>query len=504
MNTSLNGPPNIKGAIVVGACLALALGLAACGDDGGGGDEPRLRAAQPGDRRRAPPRRGHHVGRVRSAGGDDDPGGHDDLGGDDHVRGDHHVGRGDHHLGRGVHLLGGPLPTGLAQLGESGEKASELALEQIQGAVDEAGADHEVSVVHEDQGEDPEAAVQAASGLVHSDGASCLTGPWSAESFFETADAVAIPNKVLQIAPTPTSEETADLSDRDLVVSTALPVTLEGNAIAKAIARDLGEAEGNTVNVAATNDDYGDSLSEGFIEAWQEQDGTVGGQVVIAPPPLDSSSSSGFESSAYSGQVSQITDGSPDAVVLIVDPTTLLNLGSALAASFSWDPETAWGADELVVPGLIDEVGADVIGGMRARARHSEGGRSLGRIRPRVQVRAADRRPDPALLRPGIRRDDPLLPGRGRRRVHRRPGDGGRADRHHRAGRRRVQLAGAPEAIEALENGEDIDYTGASGPIDMDVRGAPTSGVYDIYLLTEDGLDVEGEVSVSKPNPAAP
>ena len=53
-----------------------------------------------------------------------------------------------------------------------------------------------------------------------------------------------------------------------------------------------------------------------------------------------------------------------------------------------------------------------------------------------------------------------------------------------------------PEAIEALENGEDIDYTGASGPIDMDVRGAPTSGVYDIYLLTEEGLDVEGEVSV--------
>jgi hypothetical protein len=38
----------------------------------------------------------------------------------------------------------------------------------------------------------------------------------------------------------------------------------------------------------------------------------------------------------------------------------------------------------------------------------------------------------------------------------------------------------------------------------MDVRGAPTSGVYDIYMLTEDGLDVEGEVSVSKPNPAAP
>jgi branched-chain amino acid transport system substrate-binding protein len=60
-----------------------------------------------------------------------------------------------------------------------------------------------------------------------------------------------------------------------------------------------------------------------------------------------------------------------------------------------------------------------------------------------------------------------------------------------------------PAAIEALESGEDIDYTGASGPIDMDVRGAPTGGVYDIHQFSDDGLDVAGEVSVSKPNPAA-
>ena len=33
-----------------------------------------------------------------------------------------------------------------------------------------------------------------------------------------------------------------------------------------------------------------------------------------------------------------------------------------------------------------------------------------------------------------------------------------------------------PDAIKALENGKDIDYTGASGPIDMDVHGDPTAG----------------------------
>jgi ABC-type branched-subunit amino acid transport system substrate-binding protein len=505
MNTSLNGPPNIKGAVLATACLALALGLAACGGgDGGGGDD------------------GPGSVQLNLVIGDELPLGEDTTSresttpegtttsegattSEDTATSEETTTSEEESTSSGE-----PLPTGLAQLGESGEKASELALEQIQGAVDEAGADHEVSVVHEDQGEDPDAAVQAASGLVHSDGASCLTGPWSAESFFQTADAVAIPNKVLQIAPTPTSEETADLSDRDLVVSTALPVTLEGNAIAKAIARDLGDAEGNTVNVAATNDDYGDSLSEGFIEAWQGQDGTVGGQVVIAPPPLDSSSSSGFESSsesssAYSAQVSQITDGSPEAVVLIVDPTTLLNLGSALASSFSWDPETAWGADELVVPGLIDEVGTDVIGGMRVLAPGipKEDEASAAFVREFKSAQPTDVRIQPFAAQEfdatilcylaavaagsteGQAMADVLIditaPG----------GD-------------EFSWQELPEAIEVLENGEDIDYTGASGPIDMDVRGAPTSGVYDIYVLTEEGLNVEGEVSVSKPNPAAP
>jgi branched-chain amino acid transport system substrate-binding protein len=60
-----------------------------------------------------------------------------------------------------------------------------------------------------------------------------------------------------------------------------------------------------------------------------------------------------------------------------------------------------------------------------------------------------------------------------------------------------------PDAIKALEDGKDIDYTGASGPLDMDVHGNPTKGVYDIYRYSSGELKVIGELSVSKPNPAA-
>ena len=61
-----------------------------------------------------------------------------------------------------------------------------------------------------------------------------------------------------------------------------------------------------------------------------------------------------------------------------------------------------------------------------------------------------------------------------------------------------------PAAIKALEDGKDIDYTGASGPIDMDVHGDPTAGVFGVYRYGPAGLKVIGEVSAEKPNPAAP
>jgi ABC-type branched-subunit amino acid transport system substrate-binding protein len=510
MNTSLNGPVNTRRTLVAAGCLALTLGLAACGggDDGGGngpgstdlnlviGDELPL-SGVPGD----------GTSSESTTTSEDTTTTDEATTGEATTDGTtQETTTSEETTTDGTTTSPGEnQPSADSELGAAGEKASDLALDQIKSAIEDAGADHDVSVVHEDQGKDADAAVQAASKLVHADGATCLTGPWSAESFLQTAEAVAIRNKVLQISPTPPSEEIADLSDRDLVNSTALPVTLEGTAIAKAVARDLGDAEGYTVNVGATNDTYGDSLSEGFIESWQGQDGTVGGQVVIAPPPLDSSSSDFSDSSAYSSQVSEITSDSPDAVVLIVDSDTLLNLGSALGSSFGWDPETAWGSDELVVPGLVDEVGADVIGGMRILAP----GVPKGEEASSAFVESF-KTGEPSNVRLGPfasqEFDATIL-------CYLAAVAAGSTDGQAMAdeliditapGGEEFSWQELPDAIEALENGEDIDYLGASGPIDMDVRGAPTSGVYDIQQFTEEGLDVVGEVSVSKPNPAAP
>ncbi|MGE5748030.1 MAG: ABC transporter substrate-binding protein [Solirubrobacterales bacterium] len=457
MNTPLEGRFDIHRVTMACAGLALALGLAACGGGGGGNG--------PGSKQ--------------------------------------------------LNLVVGnslPISGNAKALGDSGEKASELAVDQIKKAVGEADAEHTLRVVSEDQGRDADSATAAAKKLVNVDRASCLTGPWSSDAVEQVAKDIVIPAKVLEISPVPANETVSELSDHDLVDSTALPVSLEGSALSKAIDRDLGGAQGHTVNVAASNDSYGDTLTQDFIQAWQGQDGTVGGQIVLAPPPLSSSSTSGYSgttgysgSSVYSSQAQQLTTGSPDAVLVIDDLTGFSQLAPALSSSYSWDPNTAWGSDQLVTPSLPDQVGSDTVDGMRALAPGTPKGE--GASSAFVQAfKSGD--PRNVKLAPFAAQEFDATVLCYLAAVAAGSTDGQQMADHlidlTAPGGERLSWQQLPDAIKALEDGKDIDYTGASGPIDMDVQGDPTSGVFDVYQYSSSRLEIVGEVSASKPNPATP
>src|SRR5215211_7696519 len=122
MNTALNRRSNIR-RVATSTCVVLAVAISACGGGGGGGDGPGSAPL--------------------------------DL------------------------VIGNVLPfTGSSKpLGKSGEKASDLAIEQIKRAIGDTDSDHTVQTVQEDQGKDPDAASEAAKALVDGDGANCLTGP---------------------------------------------------------------------------------------------------------------------------------------------------------------------------------------------------------------------------------------------------------------------------------------------------------------------------------------
>src|SRR5215216_6888562 len=164
-----------------------------------------------------------------------------------------------------------PLTGDLSDFGPPGEKASDIAADQINKAIQQAGVDHTVKVVHEDNETSPQAAVQAARKMVDSDGASCITGAWASADTIPTAQSVAIPDGILEISPASTSDEITPLDDDGLVNRTSPPDNMQGAALAAFIEREVGQAKGKTVSVAGRNDSYGDGLTGYFADGWEHE-----------------------------------------------------------------------------------------------------------------------------------------------------------------------------------------------------------------------------------------
>ena len=417
------------------ATLALTLGLAACGgdddDDGGGGGEQSL----------------------------------------------------DLVIGQSL-----PLTGDLSDFGPPGQKAAQIAQQQINDAIQQAGVDHKVSTVVEDNETSPQAAVQAARKMVDSDNASCIVGAWASADTIPTAQSVAIPDQVLLISPASTADEITALDDNNLVNRTSPPDSFQGPTLADAIAQDLGGAQGMTVNIGARNDAYGTGLSDTFSSAWEDLGGQVGEEVIYDP-----------EQPSYNSEAQQITSGNPDVFVLIDFPETFVKVGPALQRTGAWDPTKAWGTDGLASGDLPGDVGPPVVDGMRGTAPGApdkgEASTAFDELYNSSPPADIDRQTFDAQTF-----DGEIL-------CYLAAVSAGTTDGQSMAdaliditkGGEKFTWQQLPDLINALQNGDDVDYVGASGEIDMNQDGDATAGVYDIYQYSGENLDIISEVPVVLP-----
>ena len=105
-----------------------------------------------------------------------------------------------------------PLSGALSPYGPPGQKAADVAVEQINAAIEDVGADHTVEIIHEDNETLPTPAVNVARSMVD-EGASCIAGAWASADTIPTARSVTIREGVLQISPSSTSDEITALED---------------------------------------------------------------------------------------------------------------------------------------------------------------------------------------------------------------------------------------------------------------------------------------------------
>lgn len=381
-----------------------------------------------------------------------------------------------------------PLSGDLADFGPPGQKAADLAIDTINDAIAEAGVDHTVEVIHEDNGggADPQAAVQAARKLATSDGASCIAGAWASSDTIPSAESVAIPEEVALVSPASTSDEITGLEDDGLVNRTAPPDSFQGPTLATYVADQLGGAEGKTINIGARNDAYGNGLADTFSAAWEEMGGEIGATEIYDTKLPN-----------YDTEASAIVGGNPDGIVIIDFPETYNKVGPALVRTGDFDPGKAFVTDGLISGDLAKSAGADAVDGLRGTAPgvpdDDEAAKAFDDAYADYEPKDVERMTfdaqnfdavvlcylaavaagstEGADIAETIR--DVSAPG----------GD-------------QYTWQELPDAIEALQNGEDIDYQGASGAIDMNESGDATAGVYDIYEFKNGAPEAVDETEV--------
>jgi ABC-type branched-subunit amino acid transport system substrate-binding protein len=386
-----------------------------------------------------------------------------------------------------------PLSGDLADFGPPGDKAAQVAVDEvITPAIEEAGVDHTVTLVTEDNcgGADQQCAVQAARKMVESDGASCIAGAWASADTIPTAESVAIPEQVVLISPASTSDEITGLDDDGLVSRTSPPDSFQGPTLSEfLVEKALGKAEGATVNVGARNDAYGTGLADTFSAAWEAAGGQIGEEVIYD-----------VKLPNYDTEAEQLVSGNPDGLVIVDFPETYNKVGPALVRA-GFDPKTTFVTDGLISGDLAESAGADAVNGLRGTAPGVPDGdpseEAFDALYTEAEPADVERQTfdaqnfDAVMLcylaavaagsTEGADMAEHVVD------ISAPPGDA-------------YTFEELPEAIEALQNGDDIDYQGASGPIDMDENGDATAGVYDIYEFKDGVPEPTDEIEVQLPD----
>jgi ABC-type branched-subunit amino acid transport system substrate-binding protein len=380
-----------------------------------------------------------------------------------------------------------PLTGDLADFGPPGEKAADLAVDEINAAIEEVGADHTVEIVHEDNETNPQAAVQAARSMV-SDGASCIAGAWASADTIPTARSVSTREGILQISPASTSDEITTLEDDNLLNRTSPPDAFQGPTLANYMDEELGGAEGKTVNIGARNDAYGEGLAETFSAAWEELGGEIGEEVIYE-----------VEQPNYDSEAQQIASGNPDATVIIDFSDAYPRVGPALARA-GVDFSTTFATDGLSSTSLPADAGEEATEGMRGTAPGTPDDEdqtvAFDELFTSSEPTDVDRQTfdaqnfDAVILCYLAAVAAGSTEGADMAEV---------VQAVSAPGGTEYTWEELPEAIEALQNGEDIDYVGASGAIDMDETGDATAGVYDIYEYRNGKQEFTDEVPVATP-----
>ena len=360
----------------------------------------------------------------------------------------------------------------LSEFGTLMDQGVMLAADQVNEAGGVLGG-IQIEVVSEDAGTTDVTAVDAARKLVDVDGVSAIVGPLRSSHTQAVARAVTIDGEVPLMSPSATSPTITVLDDNNFVFRTAPSDAFQGVVLAN-LAFALGYRSAGALYI---NDAYGQGLADQFEASFT----ALGGQAVTVPHEP--------EQPSYASELAQATANDPDVLVAISFPVSAgVYVREAIESGAA---DTFLFVDGSKSKDLIDAVGAEALEGMYGTA--PEALENAARAQFDGDYMAAY---DNDLSLPFIRESydaavifalaaeaagsaDPVDIRNSIRAVSAPPGEevGPGVDEIKRA-------------LELLRDGQQINYQGASGPVDVDENGDVT-GAMGIWKITNGELVTE-------------
>ena len=384
--------------------------------------------------------------------------------------------------------IGTLLPTtgDLASIGQNMPVAVELAVETINACDGVNGAP--VTVINEDSQTDPSAGSSAMTKLAEVDQVAGVVGAF-ASSVSSAAVDVAVRNNVMLISPGSTSpvftERAQNGEFNGYWARTAPPDTYQAQALAA-----LAEKEGfQNVSTAVINNDYGVGFEQEFNQAFEK----IGGKITDKSSPVRYDP----KATTLDSEASQAFGGSPDAVAAVLYAET----GSVLLKS-AFEQGLMDGVTVLLTDGVYSEDfvkqvgqtgdGKSIISGALGTVPGADG----AALADFTSVWNEKTGKDVSAFAPHSW-DAAVLLMLAAQAAGENTGEGIQSNIKEVANAPGEEVSDPCQAMELVRNGEDINYQGASGNVDIDDNG-DVVGSYDVWTVNDDGtLEV-----IDKVNPA--
>jgi branched-chain amino acid transport system substrate-binding protein len=372
--------------------------------------------------------------------------------------------------GDGTLKLGYLLPqTGdLSFLGPPMIKGVEMALRDINAAGGVNGKD--VALAQADDGTDPDVASAAVDKLLNTEKVDAVIGAAATSVTLAVIDKIT-GAKVVECSPSNTGSNLTTYEDDGYYFRTAPPDNLQSAALGDTITDD-----GKTnVGIIAINNDYGKGFAADLEKRLKDNGASIASTAYYDPNGSD-----------FSAEAKQVADAKPDAVAVIAYPDTGGQVFSAMIANKIGPKDlTVYVTDGLQTNELykkIDPNNPAVTQGVRGTAASSapKNGaaffpKAFAEFAPGTDTiysaHAYDCAVVIALAAIKAGSDDPT---KIRDEINGITKDG-------------EKCTTVKDCVALLEDGKDIDYDGAAGPLNFTDAGEPGAGTYDVYTFGADG-----------------